>query len=396
MEKDEQEFALRCREHNPHVVRSLHQLWEDSHLTDVTLATETKTFKAHRLVLSACSPYFKNLFIANPCKHPTVFLKDIPERHIELLLQYMYQGSIAVKQHELLEILSTASSLKIHGLITADTPTLPSEDPDVLQPLVVDEQYNGSEAAMDKFHHLETGSNHSTTSGTSRKAEGRKSSKPKKIRLSGDTDSDISPRYPISLQEKEQRSSPVERTSSNPSPSDDNIAVSDDEKELVIDQPVDFSINNSESVKEEQKYSILGSYLQSGRTNANPDEGNYKNLTSNEMSENLRRAGLGSSWNSLNSLSRSAPRPASRDSRGYSKEECDTNEEDNASDENREYPQLSLSDTMGIDIADRLKAQMLMQMANFPGQNSWLNRVNGSSPLLEQVKREKRPSGGIR
>ena len=42
---------------------------------DVTLATESGSFKAHKLILSACSPYFKKIFIQNPCKHPTIFLK---------------------------------------------------------------------------------------------------------------------------------------------------------------------------------------------------------------------------------------------------------------------------------------------------------------------------------
>jgi len=392
MEKDEPEFMLSWSEHNPQVVGSFHQLWEDNHLTDVTLATESRNFSAHRVLLSACSPYFRNLFISNPCEHPTVFLKDIPERHMELLLEYMYLGRIAVKQDELTEILSSASSLKIRGLTTADAP--PAEDPDVLPPLVVDD-----EAAMDKFHHLETGSTHSTASGrsgsTSRKAEGRKSTKPKKIRLSEDTNSDLtSPRYPVSLQEKEQRISPVERTSSILSPSDDNIAVSDDEKELVIDQPVDFSTNNSESVSEDSKYPIFSSYLKSGRTSANPDEGTYKNVSGNDLSENFRRADLGVNWmDSLSSL-RSAPRPASRDSRGYSKEECDTNEEDNITDDKKENTQLSLSDTIGIDIAERLRNHF-QTLANLPIQSnySWLN---GSSPLLDQVKREKHPSGGIR
>ena len=47
----------------------------------------------------------------------------MPESHIKLLLEFMYSGRISVKQSELSEILSTATSLKIRGLMTAEVPT---------------------------------------------------------------------------------------------------------------------------------------------------------------------------------------------------------------------------------------------------------------------------------
>lgn len=334
-------------------------------MTDVTLAAEGKSFQAHRMLLSACSPYFRQLFINNPCKHPTVFLKDVPERHMSLLLEYMYAGRIAVRHSELAEVLKTASSLKIRGLTTPPEPEGEKEDKEEREvpPLTMEAEAE----QMDKFHHIETGSNHSAASvvsGTSRKTEGRKSSKPKKLRLSGDSDA-ISPRYPVSLQEKT-RVSPVEET-------EDHIVQSDDEKELVIDQPVDFS---NPKPDKDPKYSILGSYLKSGTK-----------TKSGELEESLRRAGLGSSWmNSLSSLT--APRPASRDSRGYSKEDEEEAMEDNKED----FPQLSLSETMGMgDIAERLRTHFL---ANMPSQSyNWLTSNNS---LLDKVKREKHPSGGIK
>ena len=49
--------------------------FQDNQFTDVTLASETKTFQAHRLLLSVCSPYFKQLFTQNPDTHPIVFVK---------------------------------------------------------------------------------------------------------------------------------------------------------------------------------------------------------------------------------------------------------------------------------------------------------------------------------
>ena len=61
--------------------------------------------------------------------------------------------------------------------------------------------------------------------------------------------------------------------------------------------------------------------------------------------------------------------------------------------DNKEYPQLSLSESMGMgDIAERLRTHFL---ANLPTQSyNWL--TNGNNSLLEKVKREKHPSGGIK
>ena len=363
-------------------------MWEAGQLTDVTLATEERSFQAHKMLLSACSPYFRQLFLNNPCKRPTVFLKDVPARHMALLLEYMYQGRIAVKHNELAEVLKTASSLKIRGLTTAEEAGDNTEagTSTSVPPLVLEEDRE------DKFHQLETSSNVSAVSGvsgTSRRTEtgaqgtgGRKSSKPKKLRLSGDTDSSevTSPRYPA-----------MAKITEDQDITDHEI---EEEKELVIDQPVDFSSSNKSNTGPENsksslesKYSILGSYLKAGKG------GEKLNKSATELSETMRLAGLSSGWmNGLGGLTQ--PRPASRDSRGYSKED----EDDTLEAGDREYPQLSLSETMGLgDIAERLRANFLSNLPTLtPGGGSynWL----GQNSLLEKVKREKHNSGpgGIR
>ena len=346
-----------------------------------------------------------------------------------LLLEYMYRGSISVKQDCLSEILKTASTLHIRGLTTAEAPC--SDSADTPRPLIVDELYHCSDLTSDKFQNVETESSHSTASGrsgfTSKKAEGRKSSMPKRLRLSGDRDSDISsPGYPISLQEAEQSTSPdhgMERISHR-LPSDDNIAVSEEEVDIEVDQPVDFSKNKLDSALQASRFSILGSYLKSGRPEESPEEDRHiDGLPKTELSEDLRRAGLTGSWlEPLANLARSAPRPASRDSRGDSREDRDTSGEENISEEKdcKDYPQISLSDTLGIDIANKLRSHFL---ANLPTQSyAWLNGMNGvappslpssnysswlngmndrtprsqSSSILDGVKLEKNPLGGIR
>ena len=50
-------------------------------LVDVTLSCEGRSLKAHKLVLSACSPYFKALFQEHVDNHPIVILKGRSSGH---------------------------------------------------------------------------------------------------------------------------------------------------------------------------------------------------------------------------------------------------------------------------------------------------------------------------
>jgi len=83
---------------------------------DVTLATDGHYIRAHKLVLSACSIYFKDLFASSPCKHPIVILKDISIEALKTVIDFIYRGEVTVSQDKLQEVLRTAESLRIKGL----------------------------------------------------------------------------------------------------------------------------------------------------------------------------------------------------------------------------------------------------------------------------------------
>ncbi|XP_029032182.1 protein abrupt-like [Osmia bicornis bicornis] len=93
----------------------------ENDLVDVTLAVEGQLLQAHKLVLSVCSPYFKNIFKENPCQHPVIILKDMKYTEIESLLKFMYQGEMNVKQEDLSTLLKVAETLQIKGLTPEDT-----------------------------------------------------------------------------------------------------------------------------------------------------------------------------------------------------------------------------------------------------------------------------------
>lgn len=111
-----QRFCLRWNNHQSNLLSVFDQLLHAETFTDVTLAVEGQLLKAHKMVLSACSPYFQALFLNHPEKHPIVILKDVPYADMKCLLDFMYRGEVSVDQDRLTAFLRVAESLRIKGL----------------------------------------------------------------------------------------------------------------------------------------------------------------------------------------------------------------------------------------------------------------------------------------
>ncbi|XP_063907096.1 modifier of mdg4-like isoform X34 [Zophobas morio] len=111
-----EQFSLCWDNFHKNMSSGMNSLLENEDLVDVTLAVEGKYLKAHKMVLSVCSPYFRELFKMNPCKHPIVFMKDVSYIAMSDLLQFMYQGEVQVSQDNLTTFIKTAEALQIKGL----------------------------------------------------------------------------------------------------------------------------------------------------------------------------------------------------------------------------------------------------------------------------------------
>ena len=85
-------------------------------MVDVTLACDGLSLKAHKIVLSACSPFFQSLFLENPCKHPIVILKDMKYTELKAIIEFMYHGEVNVAQEQLSALMKTAETLRVKGL----------------------------------------------------------------------------------------------------------------------------------------------------------------------------------------------------------------------------------------------------------------------------------------
>ncbi|XP_045510596.1 protein tramtrack, alpha isoform-like isoform X2 [Colias croceus] len=111
-----QRFCLRWNNHQSNMLSVFDQLLHAETFTDVTLAVDGQLLKAHKMVLSACSPYFQALFVNHQEKHPIVILKDVPYSDMKSLLDFMYRGEVSVDQERLTAFLKVAESLRIKGL----------------------------------------------------------------------------------------------------------------------------------------------------------------------------------------------------------------------------------------------------------------------------------------
>lgn len=90
-------------------------LYREHKLVDVTLACRDGHLRAHKLVLSACSPFFERIFQENPCDHPVVIVRGVYYQEMQTLLDYIYKGRISIAANLVNDLVCVASDLEIKG-----------------------------------------------------------------------------------------------------------------------------------------------------------------------------------------------------------------------------------------------------------------------------------------
>ena len=87
-----EKFCLRWNDFETNISSAFKDIRSESEFFDVVLACDDEQIQAHKLILSACSPFFRNIFRRN--KHPNVllYLKGVSHRHMESVLNFMYHG----------------------------------------------------------------------------------------------------------------------------------------------------------------------------------------------------------------------------------------------------------------------------------------------------------------
>ena len=97
-----------------HLQLMIKDLYEEEKHSDVTLVCDDQTqFKAHKIVLSACSPVFKKIIDNNASQNPLIYLRGIQSYEMKSILQFMYLGEGKFDYERMAEFIKVAKDLEV-------------------------------------------------------------------------------------------------------------------------------------------------------------------------------------------------------------------------------------------------------------------------------------------
>ncbi|CAL1595741.1 unnamed protein product [Knipowitschia caucasica] len=112
-------YTFTDRSHSSRVVKNIMDLClEDGLFADVTILVDGREFQLHRLVLSAQSTFFRSMFTSNlrESHDRTIELKDVSARVFQLLVDYIYHGSIRLRVDDLQDTYEMADMYQLTAL----------------------------------------------------------------------------------------------------------------------------------------------------------------------------------------------------------------------------------------------------------------------------------------
>jgi len=125
------QFSLKWKDFHANIATSFKGLRDDDDFLDVTVACdEDKQLQAHKVILSACSPYFRAMLRKNKSQHPVLIMPDsVRFQDVVSLVDFMYHGEVSVPSEELSVFMNTAKQFKVRGLVEDEPPRKPIRPP---------------------------------------------------------------------------------------------------------------------------------------------------------------------------------------------------------------------------------------------------------------------------
>ncbi|KAJ1099247.1 hypothetical protein NDU88_004351 [Pleurodeles waltl] len=98
----------------------LNDMLEHDNFIDCVLKIKDKEFPCHRLVLAACSPYFRTMFLSDQeeSKKREINLEDVEPEVMGKILRYIYTSEIDITEQNVQDIFAVANMFQIPSIFT--------------------------------------------------------------------------------------------------------------------------------------------------------------------------------------------------------------------------------------------------------------------------------------
>ena len=93
-----EKFCLKWNDFESNISGAFRELRDEKDFFDVTLACDENQIKAHKVIISACSPFFRQVLRQNPHQHPLLYMRGVNFTDLQSVLTFMYQGEVS-SQH---------------------------------------------------------------------------------------------------------------------------------------------------------------------------------------------------------------------------------------------------------------------------------------------------------
>ena len=122
-----EKFSLKWNDYQQNITKTLSNLRLAEDFFDVTLVCDdNRQLSAHKVVLSSCSEYFRNILQKNKHPHLLLCLENVSLEEIGQIMDYIYLGEVSLYQEEVNRFVEVGQRFKIEGLVG----TLANDEPD--------------------------------------------------------------------------------------------------------------------------------------------------------------------------------------------------------------------------------------------------------------------------
>ena len=109
----QENYSLKWQHFHQNIATAFKDLRNDEEFLDVTIACgEEQQIQAHKVIISACSPYFKSMLQKHPgAKSPVLIMpNNVRFEDVISILDFMYYGEVSIPSEELNIFMNTGRS----------------------------------------------------------------------------------------------------------------------------------------------------------------------------------------------------------------------------------------------------------------------------------------------